>query len=140
MTASSTDVTSAVLLDTSVVIDVDELDFDGLEDLTPVVSAITIGELAFGADLGADAEGRRARMRRILDQYEVLPYGVEEAKFYGALATLVRAAGRNPRPRRLDLQIAATAAAARMRLLTCNPDDFVGIGALVDVVPVKPVS
>jgi predicted nucleic acid-binding protein len=133
-------VTTAVLLDTSVVIDVDQLDFDGLQDLTPVVSAITIGELAFGADLGANPEGRRARMRRILDQYEVLPYGVEEAKFYGALATLVRAAGRNPRPRRLDLQIAATAAAARVPLLTTNPDDFVGIGALVDVVPVKPVS
>jgi predicted nucleic acid-binding protein len=129
--------TNAVLLDTSVVIDVDELDFDGLQDLIPVVSAITIGELAFGADLGANPEGRRARMRRILDQYEVLPYGVEEAKLYGALATLVRAAGRNPRPRRLDLQIAATAAAARVPLLTSNPDDFVGIGALVDVVPVK---
>jgi predicted nucleic acid-binding protein len=128
---------TTVLLDTSVVIDADELDFEGLDDLAPVVSAITIGELAFGADLGANPDGRRARLRRILDEYEVLPYGVEEAKFYGALATLVRAAGRNPRPRRLDLQIAATAAAARMPLLTSNPEDFVGVGALVDVVPVK---
>jgi predicted nucleic acid-binding protein len=130
-------VTNAVLLDTSVVIDADELDFEGLHDLAPVVSAITIGQLAFGADLGSNPDGRRARLRRILDEYEVLPYGAEEAKLYGALATLVRAAGRNPRPRRLDLQIAATAAAARMPLLTSNPDDFVGVEALVDVVPVK---
>lgn len=129
--------TNAVLLDTSVVIDADVLDFEGLHDLAPVISAITMGELAFGADLAANPDGRRARLRRILDQYEVLPYGVEEAKFYGALATLVRAAGRNPRPRRLDLQIAATAAAARMPLLTSNPDDFVGVASLVDVVPVK---
>jgi predicted nucleic acid-binding protein len=129
--------TTAALLDTSVVIDAGELDFEGLHDLAPVFSAITIGQLAFGADLGGNPDARRARLRRILDQYEVLPYGVEEAKLYGALATLVRAAGRNPRPRRLDLQIAATAAAARMPLLTSNPDDFAGIGALVDVVPVK---
>lgn len=128
---------TAALLDTSVVIDADELDLEGLHDIAPVISAITIGELAFGADLGADPDARRARLQRILDQYEVLPYGVEEAKLYGALATLVRAAGRNPRPRRLDLQIAATAAAARMPLLTSNPDDFVGVGALVDVVAVK---
>jgi predicted nucleic acid-binding protein len=130
-------VTNAVLLDTSVVIDAEELDFEDMGELAPVVSAITIGELAFGADLGANPDGRRARLRRILDQYEVLPYGVEEPKLYGALATLVRAGGRNPRPRRLDLQIAATAAAARMPLLTSNPDDFVGVGSLVDVVPVK---
>ena len=129
--------TNAVLLDTSVVIDADELDFEDLHDLTPVISAITIGELAFGADLGVNPDGRRDRLRRILDQYEVLAYGIEEAKLYGALATLVRAAGRNPRPRRLDLQIAATAAAARMPLLTSNPADFVGVGSLVDVVPVK---
>lgn len=129
--------TDAVLLDTSVVIDADQLDFGDLQDRAPVVSAITIGELAFGADLGANRDGRRARLRRILDEYEVLPFGIEEAKFYGALATLVRAAGRNPRPRRLDLQIAATAAAARVPLLTSNPDDFVGVGSLVDVVAVK---
>ena len=129
--------TNAVLLDTSVVIDAEALDVEGLLDHAVAVSAITIGELAFGADLGANPDERRARLRRILDQYEVLPYGVEEAKLYGALATLVRSAGRNPRPRRLDLQIAATAAAARVPLLTANPVDFLGADRLVDVVPVK---
>ncbi|HSU10789.1 MAG TPA: hypothetical protein VLK57_16445 [Pseudonocardia sp.] len=49
----------------------------------------------------------------------------------------MRIAGRHPRPGRLDLQIAATAAAARIPLLTMNPDDFLGVAPLVDVVPIR---
>ena len=135
MTGSSTEV--YVLLDTSVIIDAEELDLSDYEDRIPVVSAVSVGELAFGVDTGPDPEAREARLRRILAGYEILPFGVEEAKLYGVLATLVRAAGRNPRPRRLDLQIAATAAAARVPLLTSNPADFLGADRLVDVVPVK---
>ena len=59
---------------------------------------------------------------------------MEEAKLYGALLALVRGPCRNPRPRRLDLQIAATAAAARLPLLTCSPADFAGLDRLVEVV------
>jgi predicted nucleic acid-binding protein len=129
-------VTNAVLLDTSIVIGAEQLDLDEYRDRTAAVSAVTIGELAFGADLGPDPDARHARLRAVLDNYEVLPYGVEEAKLYGVLASLLRARGRNPRPRRLDLQIAATAAGARLQLLTCNPADFVGIAPLVDVVAV----
>ncbi len=73
----------------------------------------------------------------MVERFEILRFGVEEAKLYGVLATMVRAAGRYPRPRRLDLQIAATAAAARSPLLTCNPDDFLGLDRLVEVVPVE---
>jgi hypothetical protein len=135
MTASSTDV--YVLLDTSVLIDAEELDLSDYEDSGFVVSAVSLGELAFGLTTGPDLEVREARLRRILKGYEILPFGVEEAKLYGVLATLVRAAGRNPRPRRLDLQIAATAAAARVPLLTANPVDFLGADQLVEVVPVK---
>lgn len=125
------------LLDTSVVIDAENFDLSDYEDHGAVVSAVSVGELAFGLDTGSDREAREARLRRILADYEILPFGVEEAKLYGVLATLVRAAGRNPRPRRLDLQIAATAAAARVPLLTANPVDFMGADRLVDVVPVK---
>jgi predicted nucleic acid-binding protein len=126
-----------VLLDTSVLIDIEQIDPGMLEDAVGVVSAISVGELAFGVDIGADPDARQARLRGVLARYEVIPYGVEEAKLYGAICALVRAAGRNPRPRRLDLQIAATAAAARVPLLTCNPADFLGVGPLVDVVAVK---
>jgi predicted nucleic acid-binding protein len=124
------------LCDTSVVIDVEDVDLGVYVDATVVVSAVTIGELAYGVGAG-DRAARELRLRRVLADYEVAPFGVEEAKLYGVLAELVRIAGRNPRPRRLDLQIAATAAAARVPLLTVNPDDFIGIAPLVDVVPIS---
>lgn len=129
---------SAYLLDTSALIDLEFLELGGYADGLPLLSAITVGELAFGLELG-DAAQHSARAELFRDsvvRYEILPFGVEEAKLYGVLATLVRAAGRNPRPRRLDLQIAATAAAARLPMLTCNPADFVGVDRLVDVVAV----
>lgn len=129
----------AILLDTCVLIDVESADLSEHGDVPLVLSAVTIAELAYGADHG-DADERDARQKRLayaLREYEILPFGVEEAKLYGVLATLVRVAGRNPRPRRLDLQIAATAAAARVPLLTANPDDFVGIDRLVEIVPVE---
>lgn len=127
----------AVLFDTSVLIDIETTDLGALRDTIVVVSAISVGELAFSLDVPdrALAQARASRLAALLAEHEILPFGVEEAKLYGVLATLVRAAGRNPRPRRLDLQIAATAAAARVPLLTFNPADFVGIDRLVEVVP-----
>lgn len=129
-----------VVLDTSVLIDVEDVvdvDFGDYADSLTVASAVSVGELAYGVRSGADHEIRERRLRQVLERYEILPFGVEEAKFHGVLATLVRASGRNPRPRRLDLQIAATAAAARLPLLTMNPDDFKGLTPLVDVVAVS---
>jgi predicted nucleic acid-binding protein len=127
------------LVDTSVLIALGSLDLGEFADGTPLISAITIGELAFGLGMGdVEQQAIRAELfRDALALYEVLPFDVEEAKLYGALAGLVRGSGRNPRPRRLDLQIAATAAAARLPLLTCNPTDFAGLDRLVDVVAVS---
>lgn len=125
-----------VVLDTSVLIDLAAVDLGDHADAIAVVSAISVGELAFGVELGIDPVARAATLRSVIERYEVLRFGVEEARFYGVLATLVRAAGRNLRSRRLDLQIAATAGAARLPLLTCNPADFVGADRLVEVVPV----
>ena len=126
------------LADTCVLIDLDHIDLGGYGSGIPLVSAVSVGELAFGIGVG-DAEERVAReqfVRDVVVDHEILPYGVEEAKLYGVLATLVRAAGRSPRPRRLDLQIAATAAAASIPLLTSNPGDFIGADRLVEVVTV----
>ena len=125
------------LLDTCVLIDLERTELGVYEDAVLVASAISVGELAFGVDRGSDPDVRQIRLRKVLASMEIIPFGVEEAKLYGVLATLVRAVGRNPRPRRLDLQIAATAAATRVPLLTHSADDFRGIDRLVDVVPVK---
>jgi predicted nucleic acid-binding protein len=125
------------LLDTCLLIDLERTELGVYEDAVLVASAISVGELACGVDMGSDPDVRQIRLRKVLASMEIIPFGVEEAKLYGVLATLVRAVGRNPRPRRLDLQIAATAAATRVPLLTHNADDFRGIDRLVDVVPVK---
>ena len=125
----------AAVYDTSVVIDAGKVDLGAYADGPAVISAITVGELAFGVD-GPDAEFREARLLQVLRGYEVLAFGVEAAKIYGVLAGMLRETGRNPRPRRLDLQIAATAAAARLPLLTLKPNDFRGLARMVDVVPI----
>lgn len=133
---------SGFVLDTCALIDLDSLDLGEHRQGDPTITAITVGELALGVDVGpADQRAARAaRLRWVLADFEVLPYGIEEAKLYGVLATLTRAAGRNPRPRRLDLRIAATAAAVRLPLLTTNPDDFLGLERLLDVVPLTRIS
>jgi predicted nucleic acid-binding protein len=128
----------AAVLDTCVVIDLDALDLTELGDLRTAVSAITIAELAYGLDWG-DAAQRAARAERfygVLNLYHVLPFDVAAAKMFGVLAAMIRQAGRNPRPRRMDLQIAATAASNRLPLLTRHPDDFAGLDRLVTVLPV----
>ncbi|ODU04113.1 MAG: twitching motility protein PilT [Pseudonocardia sp. SCN 72-86] len=104
----------------------------------PAVSAVTVGELAYGLDTAsaADRELRSRRLRVVLVSFEVIPFGVEEAKLYGVLSAMVQRSGRDPRPRRMDLQIAATAAAARCPVLTANPRDFEGLAPLVDVIPI----
>jgi hypothetical protein len=126
------------LIDTSVLIDIEIVELGSYADATGLVSAITIGELASGLDVGSGEQraGRARLLSDVLMTHEVLPFDVEEGKLYGVLADMVRRAGRNPRPRRLDLQIAATAAMARLPLLTCNPRDFIGIEKIVDVVSV----
>lgn len=125
-----------VLLDTSVVIALDRLAETAYDDESLAVSAVTVAELAYGVDVGmlSERDARASRLCELVQNVEVIAFGVEEAKLYGVLATLVRAAGRNPRPRRMDLQIAATAAAARLPLLTLNAADFRATERLVDVV------
>jgi predicted nucleic acid-binding protein len=82
---------------------------------------ITIAELQYGITAAADPLEqirRRQRIHAVLDQFDVLPFDVPTADYFGAPATLVRQHGRNPRPRRKDLQIAATAARHELKLLT----------------------
>jgi hypothetical protein len=131
-----------VLLDTSVVIVpptarevapyADEL----------AVSVMTIGELQYGISAVADPleqTRRRQRIQAVLEQFDVLPFDVPTAEYYGALATLVRQRGRNPRARRMDLQIAATAARHGLTLLTRNGDDFAGLESALTVIDLPPV-
>jgi len=124
------------LLDTSVVIDFRAGQVGQVADEV-AVSAVTIGELQSGVAVATDPLvqiTRRRRVQAILDRFEVLPFDASVAEYYGALAGLVRQHGRDPRPRRMDLQIAATAARHDLALLTRNGSDFTGLESVLVVV------
>ncbi|MGH8826997.1 MAG: PIN domain-containing protein [Jiangellaceae bacterium] len=127
-----------VLLDTSAFIDLEEIDLGVYRDARGVPSGVTLAELSYGLDVDDPVErlARTEHLERALAELEVLPFDLPVARIFGTLASLVRRNGRNPRPRRLDLQIAATAAAHRVPLLTRNPGDFRSFAPPLEVLPV----
>lgn len=127
------------LLDTSVVIDFPGRQVAEVADEV-AVSAVTIGELQYGVAVAGDSliqMYRRRYIQTILDRFEVLSFDVTTAEYYGALAALVRQHGRGPRPRRMDLQIAATAARHGLTLLTRNGGDFTGLESALAVIDLQ---
>lgn len=123
------------LLDTSVVIAADVAPIPGLL----AISAITVAELQFGVMVAKDSSVRAERLRRLSTlqkHFDALPVDEAVAISYGRLAATVVEAGRQPRRRAMDLLIAATAHAHGARLYTRNPDDFAGLGDLLDIVAV----
>jgi predicted nucleic acid-binding protein len=126
---------SNFLLDTSVVISPPSA---GFPPGNHALSAITVAELEYGADRSDDPlerQRRRQRLARLTSAFDVLPFDLAAAATYGTMAGLVRAGGRNSRPRRLDLLIAATAVRHEFGLLTRNPDDFRHLERALQVVP-----
>jgi predicted nucleic acid-binding protein len=127
------------VLDTSVVIDLDEIPEESLP-VHAAIGAVTLAELSQGPHLATDAETRAVRIERLqlveATFHSPLPFNAACARKYGSLVAKVLAAGRSPKPRRIDLMIAATAASVDLPLYTRNPDDFKGIESSVFVVPV----
>ena len=127
------------LLDTSVVIDLDQLDPSELP-VEVAVSAVTMAELAAGPHAASDADerGRRQdRLQRAEAAFDPLPFDSEAARAYGRVYAAVTAAGRKARgARAVDLLIAATACASGLPLYTRNGADFEALEDLVDVVVV----
>lgn len=124
------------LLDTSVVI-APPADLATYAAAT-AVSAITVGELAFGLHTTDPIKGaeRERRYRELLAAYTPIPYDAAVAHWYGAIAAAVARAGRNPRARTADLMIAATARQIGGIVLTRNPSDFTGVDSVVPVISV----
>jgi predicted nucleic acid-binding protein len=96
------------------------------------ISAISLGELAFGVESCADPAERAARAAS-LQQLEIRPTLAvtrETAAAFGVLAASVKQLGRSPRPRYNDLWIAAQAIEHGYALLTLNVADFTGLPGL----------
>lgn len=108
------------------------------------ISAVTLAELSAGVHLvrGEEAEVRAERARRIdvlqraESEFDPIAFDAAAARAFGRISAAVQDAGRTPRRRVADLMIAAVAAVQGLRLYTTNPDDFAGIGEMVEVVSV----
>jgi predicted nucleic acid-binding protein len=66
--------------------------------------------------------------------FEPLAFDANAARSYGQIVASVVETGRSHRRRIADLLIAATAHSNGLALYTRNPDDFAGLGELVDIV------
>jgi predicted nucleic acid-binding protein len=127
-----------VLLDTSVVIDYPAREVAQRAD-TASISSISLAELAYGLHTNDPVvnAAREQRYHWILNAFDPIPFDADCARTYGALCAQVRDAGRNPRPRRFDLLIAAVAVAHNLPLLTSNLDDFTDLHPALTIVPVR---
>lgn len=126
------------MLDTCATIDLPTLDPARLP-VEVAIPAIVLAELAQGVAMTKDPEQIMIRSQRLADieaTFAAIPFDREAARRYGTLIALTIAANRDPRPRRIDLMIAATAAAHQLPLYTRNPDDFKGLTNAVTIIAI----
>ncbi|MDQ1306571.1 MAG: hypothetical protein QG671_2403 [Actinomycetota bacterium] len=126
------------VLDTCVYLDLGVLDPSVLPEI-PEITAVTLAELYQGVALAKDADSRALRAEQLgaaVADFDALPFDQNAAARYGSLVARTVAAGRSPRPRRLDLMIAAIASTANLPLYTRNAADFAGLEGLVTVVEI----
>ena len=127
------------LLDTSVIIDMEDIDVARLPREI-AVSSLTMAELAAGphaTDDPAERGRRQDRLQRAEAVFESLAFDADAARAYGRIYAAVAAAGRKARgTRAVDLLIAATAASEGLPLYTRNGTDFESLEGLVNVVVV----
>jgi predicted nucleic acid-binding protein len=123
------------LLDTCVLVDLPLYTRAQLPDISHA-SAISFAELSYGVALAhapAEAAARSQALGALRAWLTPHPFGLQAADKYGQLAALVLASGRRPRPRRLDLMIAATAIVGCLPVYTANPSDFRGLESVLDI-------
>jgi toxin FitB len=126
------------VLDTSVVVDLETLS-DAELPMESAVAAVTLAELAAGLHTTSDSSERGARLMRLQlveASFDSLPFDAAAARRYGQLVALAIAAGQSPKPRRLDLMIAATALVHGLPLYTRNAKDFSALHDAMQIVAV----
>jgi hypothetical protein len=126
------------VLDTCTYLDLAVLDPAALPAV-PEITAVTMAELHQGVAMAKDAAVRAARTEQLgaaIVDFLPLPFDAEAATRYGTLVALTLLANRDPRPRRMDLMIAAVASSRELALYTRNGDDFKGLEDMVEIVAI----
>lgn len=129
------------LLDTSTLILLPRLRDPGALPDQPLISTVTLAELAVGPLVARDEDERAARLAHVQQaeaDFDPLPFDAAAARAFGRVAASLRRSGRNPAARAYDAMIAAIALANGLPLHTCNPDDFAGIEGLEVVAVAHP--
>ena len=97
-------------------------------------------ELAADPHATDDPDERARRQDRLQGAeaaFDPIPFDADAARAYGRIFAAVVARGRKAGGARgVDLMIAAIASAGGLPLYTRNPDDFVGLDGLVEIVAV----
>jgi predicted nucleic acid-binding protein len=124
------------LLDTSVVIGIDEVPVDRL----PVeisISTLTLAELTSGPHGTSDPRERARRqelLQRVEANLEALEFDADCARAMGRIGAATALQGRKTSgARKVDLMIAATALSYGLPLYTLNASDFRGLDDLIEV-------
>lgn len=116
------------LLDTSILVAGDA----DLSGLSCQISAVSYAELHFGVQAAPDDAARLIRQHRLTLIQSVYGHGIaftdETAHHFGLLCGRLRAQGRSPRGRAMEVMIAATALTLGVPLVTRNPVDVDRIG------------
>jgi tRNA(fMet)-specific endonuclease VapC len=127
------------VLDTSVVILLDQLAADADLPEEPLITTVTLAELSVGPLVTDDESERAVRLARLQvteATFEPIPFDVPAARAFGRVAAALRGSGRRPKARSFDAIIAATALSRNLPIFTANPEDFTGIEGH-DVVPIR---
>ena len=127
------------VLDTSVVILLDQLAADADLPEQPLITTVTLAELSVGPLVTDDESERAVRLARLQvteATFEPIPFDAPAARAFGRVAAELRGSGRRTKARSFDAIIAATALSRNLPIFTANPEDFTGIEGL-EVVPIR---
>lgn len=86
------------------------------------ISAVTLGELIYGAEKSAQQERNLAEVEGLAARFEVLPFDASAATHFGQLRAELRKAGTPIGP--YDQMIAGHARALGLILITNNTREF----------------
>lgn len=126
------------VLDTCVYLDLVDLDPEKLP-VVHQITTVTMAELHQGVALAKNPVTKAARTEDLaaaMVDYVALPFDADASTRFGSLAALTVAANRDPRPRKMDLMIAAIASVRNLPLYTRNTKDFKGLESLLEVIEV----